>query len=38
MLFADGHAKWLNSGSIYQESVKATNSQPSAWDPVTAIN
>ena len=36
MLFADGHAKWLNSGTIYRESVKATSSQPSAWDPQTA--
>jgi prepilin-type N-terminal cleavage/methylation domain-containing protein/prepilin-type processing-associated H-X9-DG protein len=36
MLFADGHAKWLNSGPIYSEAVKENAGQPSAWNPATA--
>ena len=36
MLFADGHAKWLQSAVPYREAVKAGAGQPSAWDPATA--
>ncbi len=36
MLFADGHVKWLNSGSIYNEAAKNIASQPNAWNPATA--
>jgi prepilin-type N-terminal cleavage/methylation domain-containing protein/prepilin-type processing-associated H-X9-DG protein len=36
MLYADGHAKWLQAAVPYREAVKARDGQPSAWEPTTA--
>jgi len=33
MAFADGHAKWLKSSLVAQQSIARRNGDPNAWDP-----